>query len=111
VCAKYSEWDEIYRKNPLDTLGWELGRPRPVLVEYIEKGAIPKGKALDLCCGAGTNTIYLAEKGFDVVGVDVSPTAVEYAQAQAAQAHISVAFSVESFLDLSFESGDIRFCF
>ncbi len=111
MCAKYSEWDKIYRKNPLNTLGWELGRPRPILVEYVEKAAIPKGKALDLCCGAGTNTIYLAENGFDVVGIDVSPTAIEYAQAKAAQAHINVPFIVESFLDLSFESNIFDFVF
>ncbi len=109
--SNYSEWDEIYRKNPLDTLGWELGWPRPILVEYAEKGAIPRGKALDLCCGAGTNTVYLAEKGFDVVGIDVSPTAVEYAQAQAAQAHINVAFIVESFLELTFEYSVFDFVF
>ena len=39
----YNKWDTIYRKNPLNTLGWELGRPRPVLVELIDK-CYPKRK-------------------------------------------------------------------
>lgn len=109
--SKYGEWDMIYRKYPLDTLGWELGRPRPILVEYIENCAIPRGRVLDLCCGAGTNTVYLAEKGFDVVGIDVSPTAIEYAQAQARQAHVNIDFIVESFLELTFKASIFDFIF
>ena len=53
---------EIYRKYSVKSWGWELGKPRPILVEFVEKGLIKKGKTLDLCCGAGTNTIYLAKK-------------------------------------------------
>lgn len=35
---------------------------------------------LDLACGKGRHSIYLANKGFDVVGVDLSPESIEYAQ-------------------------------
>jgi 2-polyprenyl-3-methyl-5-hydroxy-6-metoxy-1,4-benzoquinol methylase len=55
--------------------------------------------------------VYLAEKGFEVVGIDVSPTAIEYAVAQAAQAQVDVAFSVQSFIDLTFEGGVFDFVF
>ena len=54
MVSDYDEWDQIYREYPLDSLGWELGEPRPVLVEFVEQGLVKKGKALDLCCGAGT---------------------------------------------------------
>jgi tRNA/tmRNA/rRNA uracil-C5-methylase (TrmA/RlmC/RlmD family) len=53
------------------------------LVEFVEQGLIKKGKALDLCCGAGTNTIYLAEKGFNITGIEVSQRAIQYARAKA----------------------------
>lgn len=46
-----------------------------MLVENIEE--IPVGKALDLGVGEGRNALYLAHKGFQVTGVDVSPKAVE----------------------------------
>src|SRR3989304_627116 len=98
----YDEWDQIYRRYPLEELGWELGRPRPILVEFIEKGLIKKGKALDICCGAGTNTVYLAEKGFDVTGIDISPKAIEYAKAKAAQVKLKILFMVQDFLQLPF---------
>jgi hypothetical protein len=60
--SDYEEWNRIYRKHSVEALPWELGRPRKVLVDLIEKGQIKKGKTLDTCCGAGTNTLYLAKK-------------------------------------------------
>lgn len=109
--TNYDKWDQIYRKNPLNTLGWELGKPRPILVEFVEKGLIKKGKALDLCCGAGTNTIYLAKKGFEVTGIDISPTAVGIARAKAEQANAKINFIVHSFLELPFEDEMFDFVF
>ena len=111
MCADYAEWDEYYRKYPLDELGWELGKPRPLLVEFVEKGLIKAGKALDLCCGAGTNTIYLAKKGFDVTAIDISPTAIEIAKKKTKQANVTIDFLVENFIDLPFEDKTFVFVF
>ncbi len=36
-----------------------------------------RGRVLDVGCGAGRHSLYLQEKGFDVLGLDVSPLAVE----------------------------------
>ena len=71
MSSNYKRWDLIYKKYPLKELGWELGRPRDILVEYMNKEMIRPGKALDICCGAGTNTIYLAQEGFEVNGMDI----------------------------------------
>jgi ubiquinone/menaquinone biosynthesis C-methylase UbiE len=109
MTSDYGEWDQIYRKYPLGELGWELGKPRPILVDFVEKGLINKGKALDICCGAGTNTIYLAKKGFEVTGIDISPTAIEYARKKAEQANVKIDFRVQNFLELPF--GDRAFDF
>ena len=104
MCSDYADWDEYYRKYPLGELGWELGKPRPILVEFFEKGLIKKGKALDLCCGAGTNTIYLAKNGFDVTGVDISSTAIEIAKQKAHHANVNINFLEESFVDFSWQA-------
>jgi len=111
MVSDYDEWDQIYREYPLDSLGWELGKPRSILVEYVEQGLVTKGKALDLCCGAGTNTVYLAEKGFEVTGIDVSQRALEYARVKAVQAHVLVSFVKQSFVDLAFADGWCDFVF
>jgi SAM-dependent methyltransferase len=36
-----------------------------------------KGRVLDVGCGAGRHSLYLQKKGFDVLGIDVSPLAVK----------------------------------
>ncbi len=109
--SDYEDWDRIYRKYPLEVLPWELGKPRKVLVELVEKGVIPKGKALDICCGAGTNALYLAKKGFQVTGIDISSKAVSYAKAKASKANMNIRFQVENFLSLPFEGEEFDFVF
>lgn len=68
-------YDFMYRRGA----PWESG-PRRELVELIESGRIPPGRAIDLGCGTGSDSIFLAEHGFDVTGVDLSPVAIEKAQ-------------------------------
>lgn len=38
---------------------------------------LAKGRILDVGCGAGRNSLYLQKKGFDVIGIDNSPYAIE----------------------------------
>jgi SAM-dependent methyltransferase len=54
-----------------------------MLVEMIESHAIAPARTLEVGCGTGTNAIYLAQHGFDVVGIDISPLAIESARAKA----------------------------
>jgi len=46
-------------------------------VEQEAMGWLVPGRALDLGCGAGRVTLYLQEQGYEVVGIDVSPLAIE----------------------------------
>lgn len=45
----------------------------------LEKKALQlaKGKILDIGCGAGSHSLYLQEKGFDVTAIDISPKAIK----------------------------------
>jgi ubiquinone/menaquinone biosynthesis C-methylase UbiE len=106
----YEEWDEAYRHS-LTELPWELGRPRPQLVELIESGTIKPCKALDICCGAGTNTIYLASRGFAVTGIDISPKAIEIAKETAKAAGVTVRFQVGNVVRLPYENEEFGFVF
>jgi SAM-dependent methyltransferase len=77
---------------------WESG-PRPALVELCEKGrvtpeALRPGRAIDLGCGTGVDSLYLADRGFDVVGVDFSRVAIRRARAAAEQVTRSPRFEV-----------------
>ncbi|NIV43965.1 methyltransferase domain-containing protein, partial [Candidatus Bathyarchaeota archaeon] len=54
----------------------------------MDSGRIRPCEALDLCCGAGTNPVFLAKKGFDVTALDISDKAVEYAKEKASEANV-----------------------
>lgn len=45
----------------------------------ITKLKMDYGKILDLACGKGRHAYYLAEKGFDVIGVDLAENSIKYA--------------------------------
>jgi SAM-dependent methyltransferase len=53
---------------------------------------LPAGKALDLGCGTGDSSIYLAQHGWTVTGVDFVPRALDKARAKADAAKASVDF-------------------
>lgn len=107
----YSGWDSIYRQVPTNELGWELGEPRPILVEYLTKGLIPQGFALDLCSGLATNTICLAQSGFATIGMDISKTALKTANNRTQKAGMTVGLLNGSFVDLPFVGGVFGFVF
>ncbi len=80
---------------------WDTGITPPEVVALVESSS-SHGRALDLGCGSGTNSIYLAKHGFDVVGVDFSPRAIEMARKKARQAGAAVDFHIGDVTDLDF---------
>ncbi|MFJ9378764.1 class I SAM-dependent methyltransferase [Streptomyces sp. NPDC101455] len=78
-----SWWDGFYadRDRPVPFF---VAKPDENLVGYFDQGLISGGgRALDLGCGPGRNALQLAARGFDVDGVDLSPTAVAWAAERA----------------------------
>lgn len=72
---------------------WDTGISPPELVAVVEGDqAMPPGKALDLGCGTGTNSIYLAQHGWDVSGVDFTTRALARASEKAARVGAQVKF-------------------
>jgi tellurite methyltransferase len=59
--------------------------PSSFLKEILQSEcwSIPAAKALDIATGKGRNAIFLAERGFEVVGIDISPIALAEAQRRA----------------------------
>lgn len=98
----YEEWDDAYT-HPLADLPWELERPRPQLVEFINSGKVHPCPTLDICCGAGTNTVYLAQQGFEVSGIDISRRAIEIAKKKAAEASVNIRFEVGNSVHLPYK--------
>ena len=65
-------WNEAYEEGPNQVEVADL-----ILDDELE--GLPGGTALDLGCGAGTNALKLADRGWSVIGVDWAEHAVELA--------------------------------
>jgi SAM-dependent methyltransferase len=71
------------------------------LQEVLGAGYTPQqGRLLELGCGAGDNALWLAAWGFEVYGVDLSPTAVAWAGEKARNRSLQAVFEVGDVLTL-----------
>ncbi|MFI1047706.1 class I SAM-dependent methyltransferase [Streptomyces griseoruber] len=84
-------WDGFYtdRSRPVPFFA---AKPDENLVSYLDRGLITPGRALDLGCGPGRNALHLAARGFEVDAVDLSPTAVAWAEERARAAGAEIRF-------------------
>lgn len=74
-------WDDHYAEGAIP---WDTGEPEEHLVRLVDGGAVPAGgRAFEVGCGTGTNSVWLAERGFEVVGCDLSPRALAAARSKA----------------------------
>src|SRR3954463_9634875 len=63
---------------------WSIGEPQPEIAALIEQGKF-KGDVLDVGCGEAAVDLYLAERGFTPLGLDLWRPAIELAKAEAAK--------------------------
>lgn len=82
---------------------------RGELMSLVESGRIKPGRAIDLGCGSGGNVIYLAQKGFEVTGVDYAEAGIEKARARAKEAGAQANFIVDDLTNLRHVSGTFDF--
>ncbi|MEE9370024.1 MAG: class I SAM-dependent methyltransferase [Sedimentisphaerales bacterium] len=91
--------DDLYKNTPLDEIPWNIETPPELLVELVDSGKVRPCKAIDLGCGAGNYAIYLAGRGFEVTGVDFSPTAIRIAKENADKKGAKCNFFVADVVD------------
>ena len=106
--SEVARWDERYRTG--DT-PWNTGRPDEELRRILAEENIRPCRAVELGCGTGTNALWLAQQGFDVTAVDISPLAVERARERASAAGVAVRFLVADVLEPLALSGPFGFFF
>lgn len=89
--SKVKHWDGMYAM-PLEKVPWEIQNPPKELQEVIEKKIITGGTALDVGCGTGNYSFYLAQYGFRVTGVDFSENALQIARERNKKLQLPVTF-------------------
>jgi SAM-dependent methyltransferase len=75
-----TQMDKIYREMLPDEIPWNLEEPPDILVALIASQQILPCRAVDLGCGAGNYTVWMAARGFEMTGIDISPKAVALAR-------------------------------
>ncbi len=91
---KNSKLEKAYRDRPLKEIPWNFEVPPDELKELIEKQKIKPCRAIDLGCGTGNYALYLAERGFEMTGVDNSPSAIKIARENARKRNLKCDFQV-----------------
>lgn len=71
---------------------WDTKAPKESVIAWQQAGLV-HGEVLDIGCGLGDNAIYLAQHGFTVTGLDISPTALITAERRSVDAHVNVRFA------------------
>jgi len=82
-------YDAAYAGVP----NWDIGRPQAAFVHLAEAGLI-EGPVLDVGCGTGELACFLARRGHRVLGIDLSPLAIEQAREKARWRRIDAQFLV-----------------
>src|SRR6266571_3451841 len=104
----HPSWNESYASGQLP---WDTGQPDPLLTEFVTSGGVLPSRTLEIGAGTGTNAIWMAEHGFDVLGVDVSPLAVERAHAKTEGRALRCRFAASDFLAAPPPDGPFQFVF
>lgn len=93
-------WEERYKAASPRTSGM------PGMALRMFAGSLTAGCALELGCGKGDDAVWLASRGWSVVAVEISRTALDYAAANADQAGVSDRITFEKHdLSQSFPEG------
>ncbi len=90
------QFEAMYRQS---SPPWDIGRPQDAIVALADAGKI-RGRVLDVGCGTGENVLFLAQRGFDVTGIDLAPTAIDRARQKAQDRSLAVTFEIADALDL-----------
>lgn len=93
------DWNRRYAEADL------LWSAEPNRFLVAEVSDLPPGRALDLACGEGRNAVWLAQLGWQVVGVDFSSVAIAKARDRAAREDHDVELICADLLDYEPEPG------
>jgi ubiquinone/menaquinone biosynthesis C-methylase UbiE len=88
-------FNEAYRGKP----HWDIGHPQGEIARLVQSNE-NVGSVLDVGCGTGENSLFLAAKGHEVWGIDAAQLAIEKARVKAGDRQSNARFLIHDALDL-----------
>jgi SAM-dependent methyltransferase len=79
------QFEEMYvaARGESGRVPWARGHAHPLLIDWLNSEAPrlvrPGSRAIVVGCGLGDDVVELVERGYDVLGIDIAPTAVRWA--------------------------------
>jgi len=90
---------------------WDIGKPDFNLIQTVTTMGIKPCNVLEIGCGTGNNSIWLAQKNFNVIGIDASEIAIQKALEKASKAKVNCTFIEINFLKNKIEGAPFDFVF
>jgi SAM-dependent methyltransferase len=107
----FPDWETLYKSQKIETMPWyNESFDSDLEKELNERKIIDNGKFLDLGTGPATQAIWLAKRGFKVIGSDLSEAAVNRARKIYANEK-SVIFIVDDILNSKFNENEFDYIF
>lgn len=76
----FPDWETLYKSQKVESMPWYNENLDSDLEEELYRRKITNGKLLDLGTGPATQSIWLAKRGFQVIGSDLSEAAIKRAR-------------------------------
>jgi len=103
-----ADWDTAYREG---TPPWDASQPHAELIRVIEEYRLRPQTVLEIGCGSGADSIYLAKRRFEVTAIDCSPIAIERARLRAEKHDALLRFVLDDVFDFAQTSGPSDFVY
>jgi len=106
--SETERWETRYRDGDAP---WDTGQPSSELIRVVAEEQLRPCRVLEVGCGTGTNAVWLAQQGFEVLGVDVAQPAIERARLRTEAAGATARFLQADLLDAPDLRGPYQFFF
>ena len=102
--TNYFMHEKQYRKRKENkAFGWADEELYAVGIAHLKRELPPllkEAKILEIGCGNGVYSLWLAQQGYEVFGMDIAPTAIEWAKQMAEKQGVNAHFTVGNVLEL-----------
>ena len=96
----YGDFAYVYAKGQYPGFSSQMAEHLPTVLRHLH---VKPKTILDVACGEGTFAVAMAEKGFDVTGIDLSPQMLEFARQRAQKSKAEVTFILGDMRTLGFK--------